>query len=354
MFVGALAVGVALAGAAEVAEVVTVETGRLEFHTAPLRSEGNAAAQMRQALQYLERAARGGEIVKLRAFVKDDADIVAVRSALVGRLGKTYPAVTVVQVGDLPRTGARVAVEAISVSRQVVNPGGLLFISGQAASAPADKPVGITELTGRSLRQLELAVKGGGATPADIVRTTAYLSSLQNFAEVRSQVERFLGPGAAPVSYIQIHRSPTRAVVEIEAVARLKPREGPGASVEHLNPAGLPTSPNYTQVIAVRSRRLALTAGLVCEADKPDAAEAQARETFRRLAAALESAGTSAKQVIFSQLFPVSEEASGIIRRVRLDFYDRSRPPASTMLTFQGAGAPRGVFVVETVAPLPD
>ncbi len=344
----------AICGAQEFAPVVTVETARVQFHTAPLRSGGDAAEQTRQALDYLRGQLSDGELVKLRAFVKDAADAAAVRAAIWRRLGgKHPPALTLIEVGDLPRPGARLALEAVSVSPRVVNPGGLLFISGQAASASREKPVPVNELARRSLDQLRLAVAGGGAAPADLVRVTAYVSSLENFPEVRSLVEAFLGPASAPLAFVQIHRQPSRPVVEIEAIARLKPAPQ-AAKVEWLNPAGLAASTNYTQAIAVRSRRLAMSGAFLATTTSPGAMETQTHEAFRRLAAALDAAGAAVGQVVFSQVFPVSDEAAALVRKVRAEYYDRSRPPASTMLPFQGVATSGGFFAVETIAPLPD
>jgi enamine deaminase RidA (YjgF/YER057c/UK114 family) len=157
------------------------------------------------------------------------------------------------------------------------------------------------------------------------------------------------------VTFAQLHRrGGGRPIIEIEAIARLKTAASGAAKVEYLNPEGLPRSPNYTQAIAVRSRRLVVSGGFPCVAETPEAAEKQAHETFRRLAKALESSGGSIRQVVFSQLFPVSDEFAALIRKVRVEYYDPTRPPASTMLAFQGAGVPHGVFVAEVTAPLPD
>ena len=46
----------------------------------------------------------------------------------------------------------------------------------------------------------------------------------------------------------------------------------------------------------------------------------------------LQAAGASIKQVAMSSLFPTSQAASDLIRQTRFDFYDKTRPPASTLL----------------------
>ena len=63
-------------------------------------------------------------------------------------------------------------------------------------------------------------------------------------------------------------------------------------------------------------------------------------------------ARTSAGDVAFAGIYPLSDSIAELVRKVRFDFFDRSRPPAATMLPFEGLPSIDGSFGVEVVAAL--
>jgi enamine deaminase RidA (YjgF/YER057c/UK114 family) len=115
-----------------------------------------------------------------------------------------------------------------------VNDYGLVYISGQGAYAgePLDP---VLPLATQSLARLATAVKAAGSEPGDVARVTCFLSSLDQFADVRRMVES--NYSGAALNFVQVQRAPTHAVAECEAVARL--RWNTGAAVHMLNPEGL-------------------------------------------------------------------------------------------------------------------
>ena len=123
---------------------VTVETGKLEFVAVPLSNKGLLSAQTREGLKTLQRLSRGGTIVKIRAWVAGTGDlrrIGTIVSEVFSEKKLPLPAVSVIQIGLLPMEGAQVQLEAVIAARKVVNPHGLMFLSGMGGTGkdPTEK-----------------------------------------------------------------------------------------------------------------------------------------------------------------------------------------------------------------------
>ena len=120
----------------------------------PLSTKGLLSQQVRDALKALHRTVGGSSIVKLRAFVAGSGDmrrVQAIVSETFTDRRLSLPALSVVQVGGLPLEGAQVVLESVSVAKKESNPHGLIYISGQAASA--EKPLeAVAPLADRELR----------------------------------------------------------------------------------------------------------------------------------------------------------------------------------------------------------
>jgi enamine deaminase RidA (YjgF/YER057c/UK114 family) len=319
--------------------VVEAETRRLTFQVSPAPQSGDAAEQARQCLRGFS-----DPVVKLRAFVVGAENVEPVRRAIEAEFKKRRrpaPLLSVIVIGALPHANARVLIEAVSLAKTEVNPGGVAFISGQPVSE--QKPIAeIAPLVEKSLAALGVAHKAINVEPADVLRATCFVTSLADVVEAERMARRAFP--AAALSFVQLQRNPTRALVECETVARLRAAEK--ESLRFVNPDGLNASPNYSHVALVGAPRvvfsdLALAPGLQ---------ESDAKLAFTRLEQALLSGGASIKQVAMSHLYPISPAASELIRNTRFGFYDKSRPPASTLLLFEGL--PGGAaFGVEVVAP---
>ena len=107
----------------------------------PLSNKGLLSQQVRDALKALLRDNHGAQIVKLRAFVAGSGDLRRVQTIMVEEFTErklTLPALSTIQVGALPLTGAQVVIEATQVERREVNPGGLVFLAGFATKDIAD------------------------------------------------------------------------------------------------------------------------------------------------------------------------------------------------------------------------
>ena len=112
-----------------------------------------------------------------------------------------------------------------------------------------------------------------------------------------------------------------------------------------MNPEGLTKSPNYSQIAMVSSPRVVLTGTQTSFGFQ----DTDARLAFQRLDKALEQFGSSLRQAAMVHYYPLSLSLSEQVRRVRVAFYDQSRPPAATMLPFEGLPSMDAGFAVDAV-----
>jgi enamine deaminase RidA (YjgF/YER057c/UK114 family) len=319
---------------------VTAETARLIFQVSPLSGKGLLSAQVRDALKALLKSSSGATIVKLRAFVAGSGDlrrVPAIVSETFTEKHLALPAVSVIQVGALPLEGAQVVIESIALAKKEMNPLGLMFVSGQVGSADAPT-LKVAPLAEKAVAGLKTAIQGAGS----ILQVTCFCSSLEDHAAVRGVVEPAF-PHAA-LTFVQLQRSPLRGVVECEAVAKLARKIG--APLQFENPPGLTASPNYSQVALVSAPRLVLSGTQVSYGYQ----DSDARLAFQRLARALEQGGSSAKDIAMAHFYPLSSSIAEQIRRIRFEFFDKSRPPAATMQPFEGLAAMDAGFAIDVVA----
>jgi enamine deaminase RidA (YjgF/YER057c/UK114 family) len=323
---------------------VTAETSRLVFHVSPLSAKGLLSQQVRDALKALLKSTGGANIVKLRALVAGSGDLRRVPAIVSETFTEKHlplPAVSVVQVGALPMEGAQVVIESIAVAKKEMNPLGLIFVSGQAASSDTAL-LKVAPLAQKSMADLKTALTAAGAGPADVLRVTCFSSSLEDYAAVRGIVETDYRHAA--LNFVQIQRAPFRGVVECEAVAKAARKIDAALLLE--NPAGLTASPNFSQLALVSAPRLVLSGTQISYGYQ----DSDARLAFQRLAKVLEQGGSSVKDIAFAGFYPLSGSIAEQVRRIRFEFFDKSRPPAATMLPFEGLPAMDAGFGVDVVA----
>jgi enamine deaminase RidA (YjgF/YER057c/UK114 family) len=305
---------------------VTAETARLVFHVTPLSAKGLLSQQVRDALKALLKTAGGETVVKLRAFVAGSGDlrrVQAIVSEVFTEKRLPLPALSVVQVGALPLEGAQVVIESVAVAKKELNPLGLVFISGQTSAA-----------------HLKMALEAAGS--GDALRVTCFSSAFEDQATLRAALE--VDYRHAALDFVQLRRGGGRSVVECEAVARLARKITAPAQFE--NPASLAQDPNYSQLALVSAPRLALTGAQIAYGFE----DSDARLAFQRLAKVLEQAGSSMRDVVMASFYPLSTSIAGQVRKIRLEFFDPSRAPASTLLPFEGLPAMDAGFAVEVAA----
>jgi 2-iminobutanoate/2-iminopropanoate deaminase len=105
--------------------------------------------------------------------------------------------------------------------------GGLLFCSGQIPLDPTTGAMvegGIGAQTARVLDNVTAVLAAAGLTTADVVKTTVFLSAMEDFAAMNEVYARYFGKdGEAPParSTVAVKALPKDALVEIEVVAAL-------------------------------------------------------------------------------------------------------------------------------------
>lgn len=115
---------------------------------------------------------------------------------------------------------------AIGPYSQAIAVGDMLFTSGQIPIDPATGELvagGITEQTTQLLRNLNAVLSEAGMTAADVVKTTVFLQTLDDFAAMNAvYAKTFAAEGSTPParSTIEVNALPKASLVEIECVAQ--------------------------------------------------------------------------------------------------------------------------------------
>jgi 2-iminobutanoate/2-iminopropanoate deaminase len=109
------------------------------------------------------------------------------------------------------------------VLRNTVSAGGWIAISGQLGHRDgAIVPGGAEAETPVVLENFVSALKIAGVTPADVVKTTVFLTSLDDLPMVNEQYTRVFGQNPPARSAVQVVALPRGASVEIEGWAYSK------------------------------------------------------------------------------------------------------------------------------------
>jgi 2-iminobutanoate/2-iminopropanoate deaminase len=116
---------------------------------------------------------------------------------------------------------------AIGPYSQAVRVGDLLYTSGQVSLDPATGALvagGIREQTERVIENLQAVLAAGGASLAQVFKTTVFLKDMGDFSAMNEVYARhFAGDGiVSPArSTVEVARLPKDALVEIEVIAHL-------------------------------------------------------------------------------------------------------------------------------------
>jgi 2-iminobutanoate/2-iminopropanoate deaminase len=112
---------------------------------------------------------------------------------------------------------------AIGPYSQAIAIDGFVFCSGQLGLDPATGQLlgGIADQTERAMANLESVLAAAGASLADVVKTTIFLTDLADFSTVNDIYSRHVVAPAPARSTVGVAALPRGALVEIEAIARL-------------------------------------------------------------------------------------------------------------------------------------
>jgi len=323
---------------------VTVETAKVEFLVSPLSGKGLLSQQVRDGLKALRSQAGSRPIVKIRAFVAGTGDqrrVPSIVSETFSDKKQPLPAVATIQVGQLPMEGAQVVLEAVVVAKKAVNPNGLGYLSGMGGIG-TDGPEKVLPMLDKAIADLTKAAKVAGSEPSDVMRVTCLLSALDSMGEVRTRVAAAFP--SAVLTAVQAQRLHDRGLAECEAVIRLRTK--PAGALTMLNPPEMNPSPAYSKGALIGSDKLILTGTQLAFHNE----DKDVHLAFQRIAKVLEGAHSSMKLVAFSSLYSLTNAMTAQIRAARFDYYDKAKPPASTLLLFEGLPSMDASFAIELVA----
>jgi len=295
--------------------------------------------QVTEAVKYLKTF---GTIVKLRAFVTTGTDLDGV-TTIVSKLflAKSRPVINLVQISRLPDPSAQVLMEAVSLSKNIENPNGLVFISGQLTQAPlnpSQPQMLLASLAEKSIANLGAAASSLEGKLADIQRVNCFTSSLDDHAQLQSLVNEAFPKASASV--MQIQGKPASQFVECEAVARLNSK--PTDSVRLVNP----TQAAFAQAAIVNGPKVIFTTTYPSSSND----DAGVRQALSNLKSGLEASGSSMNRAFYIYAYPGNAAMLEKYRTLRFEFLDRNKAPASTNLVFEGAGATGSTLGVDAIA----
>ena len=114
------------------------------------------------------------------------------------------------------------APKAIGPYSQAVRAGSLLFISGQLPSDPKTGNIVGSDIkiqTKQSIENIKGILVAAGVSLANVVKTTVFLKSMDNFGEMNQVYQQYFTGDAPARSTVEVARLPKDALVEIESVA---------------------------------------------------------------------------------------------------------------------------------------
>ena len=107
---------------------------------------------------------------------------------------------------------------------QAIKANGFVFVSGQLSLLPGRKELqsgGIKEQTEQVFANLRAILEEAGSSLDQLVKTTVFLQSLDDFAGMNEVYARHVGTQPPARSTVEVAKLPSGALVEIEAIAHV-------------------------------------------------------------------------------------------------------------------------------------
>jgi 2-iminobutanoate/2-iminopropanoate deaminase len=114
------------------------------------------------------------------------------------------------------------APQAIGPYSQAVRFDNLLFISGQIPLEPESGEIvkgDIKAQTKQILENLKGVLTAGGSSLDNVLRTTIFLTDLEDYADVNEMYTQFFEKSMPARSTVQVSRLPMEVRIEIDAIA---------------------------------------------------------------------------------------------------------------------------------------
>ena len=114
------------------------------------------------------------------------------------------------------------APKALGPYSQAIKSGGFIFCSGQIPIDPAVNAVVATTIedqTRQAITNLGNVLKAAGSSLAKVVKTTVFISDMNDFAALNGVYAELFGDTKPARSCVQVARLPKDVKLEIEAIA---------------------------------------------------------------------------------------------------------------------------------------
>ncbi len=114
------------------------------------------------------------------------------------------------------------APKAIGPYSQAIEAGGMVFVSGQLPIDPATGVFAegdVKEQTRQSLTNAKHILEEAGTDLAHVVKTTVFLSDMDNFAAMNEVYAEFFNTPFPARSAVAVKTLPKNALVEVECIA---------------------------------------------------------------------------------------------------------------------------------------
>jgi 2-iminobutanoate/2-iminopropanoate deaminase len=111
---------------------------------------------------------------------------------------------------------------AIGPYNQAIKANGVVYTAGQIPLDPATGevvPGDITEQTNRVLQSLGAVLEAAGSGLDRVVKTTCFLTNLDDFPAFNAVYATFFAEAAPARSTVQVSKLPRGVLVEVEAIA---------------------------------------------------------------------------------------------------------------------------------------
>lgn len=114
------------------------------------------------------------------------------------------------------------APEAIGPYSQAVRVGNMVFTSGQIALDPETKTISATDILGQTkqvMRNLGEVLNAAGLTFNNVVKTTCYLSDMNNFQAFNAEYANYFTSNPPARATVAVKTLPMNVLVEVDAIA---------------------------------------------------------------------------------------------------------------------------------------
>jgi 2-iminobutanoate/2-iminopropanoate deaminase len=114
------------------------------------------------------------------------------------------------------------APKAIGPYSQAIKANGFVFISGQISLDPATQELvtgDVAAQTERVLQNLSGILKAAGSSLQQVVKTTVFLKSMSDFANMNEVYSRYFSQAPPARSTVEVARLPKDVLVEIDIIA---------------------------------------------------------------------------------------------------------------------------------------